>query len=136
MQLVIDVTVGYGGIMEAQELTPTGTEAGYTYPLVVREIRSAGLTNAEIAAVTGVRERQVQNWAAGSSRPRDESRDRLVDMHYLVQQLATVYTAEGAEIWLHRRNVAFDGQRPVDLLEDGDFKPVLDAVRRLKSGAS
>lgn len=121
--------------MAADDLASTGTDAGYTYPLVVQDIRSAGLTHAEIAAVTGVRERQVQNWAAGSSRPRDSSRDRLVDVHYLVEQLGDIYKPEGVDIWLHARNRSLDGHRPIDLLGVGDFKPVLDVVRQLKSGA-
>lgn len=121
--------------MKVEPIEMTGTEAGYTYPLVVRAIRSAGLTNAEIAGATGVRERQVQNWASGQSRPRDASRDRLVDVHYLIQQLAEVYKPEGVDIWLHARNRGFDGERPIDLLSRGEFKPVLDAVNRLRSGA-
>ncbi|WP_420640236.1 antitoxin Xre/MbcA/ParS toxin-binding domain-containing protein [Candidatus Poriferisocius sp.] len=121
--------------MDAEPLELAGTDAGYTYPLVVRAIRSAGLTNAEIARATGVRERQVQNWASGQSRPRDVSRDRLVDVHYLVQQLAEVYKPEGVDIWLHARNRALDGERPIDLLAQGEFKLVLDAVNRLRSGA-
>jgi transcriptional regulator with XRE-family HTH domain len=119
--------------METQELDTSG-EAGYTYPLVVDQIRSAGLTLAEIASVTGVRERQVQNWSAGSSRPRDISRDRLVDVHYLVQQLAEIYKPEGVDIWLHARNRSLNGERPIDMLARGAFQPVLAAVDRLRVG--
>lgn len=121
--------------MATQDLDTSGIDAGYTYPLVVDQIRSAGLTLAEIASVTGVRERQVQNWSAGRSRPRDISRDRLVDVHYLVQQLAEVYKSEGVDIWLHARNRSLDGDRPIDMLARGEFPPVLAAVDRLKSGA-
>lgn len=111
------------------------SEAGYTYPLVVEQIRAAGLTLADIASATGVSERQVQHWSAGSSRPRDVSRDRLVDVLYLMQQLAEVYKPEGVDIWLHARNRSLEGERPIDLLGRGDFEPVLAAVERLKAGA-
>jgi transcriptional regulator with XRE-family HTH domain len=107
---------------------------GFSYVSLVQEIRTS-LSVSEIAAVTGVKERQVQHWAAGSSRPRDETRDRLVDVHYLVRQLAEVYRPEGIEIWLHARNRELDGSRPIDLLVAGDFEPVVHAVERLKSGA-
>lgn len=110
-------------------------EAGYTYPLVVEQIRAAGLTLAEIASATGVSERQVQHWSSGNSRPRDTSRDRLVDIHYLAQQLAEVYKPEGVEIWLHARNRSLDSERPIDLLARGEFQHVLEAVDRLKAGA-
>lgn len=111
-------------------------DAGYTYPLVVEQIRAAGLTLAEIASATGVSERQVQHWSAGNSRPRESARDRLVDIHYLAQQLAEVYRPEGVEIWLHARNRSLEGQRPIDLLALGEFQPVLAAVERLTSGAA
>ena len=121
--------------MTARAERSGGDDAGYTYPFLVHAIRSIGLTYRDIARMTGVRERQVQNWAAGSSRPRDLSRDRLVDVHYLVEQLLDVYRPEGAEIWLHAKNRVLGGRRPIDMLADGDFAPVLDAVHSLQAGA-
>lgn len=108
---------------------------GFSYASLVHEIREHGLSSAEIATVTGVHERQVQHWAAATSRPGGETRDRLVDVHYLVRQLADVYRAEGIQIWLHARNRELDGNRPIDLLTNGDFEPVVQAVARLRSGA-
>lgn len=108
---------------------------GFSYASLVADIRDSGLSIGEIAALTGVRDRQVQHWAAGTSRPRDESRDRLVDVHYLVRHLAEVYRAEGISIWLHARNPELDGARPVELLVAGEFEPVVHAVDRLASGA-
>jgi hypothetical protein len=109
--------------------------AGFSYPSLVEELRSAGVSSADIARATGVKERQVQHWAAGSSRPRDETRDRLVDTHYVVRKLSDVYTPDGVEIWLHARNSSLDGARPIDLLAVGEFQPVVLAVERLITGA-
>lgn len=106
------------------------------YSRIVVDIRESALTSAELAEITGVRERQVQNWAAGTSRPGGDNRDRLLEVKYIVDLLRDVYTPEGIEIWLHGRNRALDGQRPIDLLRAGDFREVLDAVERLASGAS
>lgn len=110
-------------------------EAGFSYQSIVEEIRSAGVAVSDIARATGVRDRQVQHWAAGSSRPRDETRDRLVDVHYIARQLAEVYRPEGVEIWLHARNPELDGARPIELLGAGEFQPVVLAVERLMNGA-
>ena len=111
------------------------TDAGYTYPRVVEQIRATGLSLAEIATATGVSERQVQHWSAGNSRPRDAARDRLVDIMYFAQQLAEVYKPEGVEIWLHARNRGLGGERPIDLLARGEFQLVLAAVERLRAGS-
>jgi uncharacterized protein (DUF2384 family) len=109
--------------------------SGFSFPALVAEIRRDGLTIAEIGRITGVKDRQVQNWAAGSSRPMPEVRDRLVDVHYIVRQLEDVYRPEGIEIWLHSRNPGLDGRRPIDLLFENDFERVVDAVLRLQAGA-
>jgi uncharacterized protein (DUF2384 family) len=116
-------------------LSVSTASSGFSYPSIVAEIRRGGLTSAEIGAITGVRERQVQNWAAGTSRPAGDTRDRLVDVYYIIQQLQTVYTSEGTEIWLHARNPGLHSERPIDLLVSGNFEPVLDAVERLTMGA-
>lgn len=112
----------------------TLSDAGL-YARIVEEIRDAALTSAELAGVTGVDERQVYNWAAGTSRPRGLKRDRLLEVHYILKALREVYTQEGAEIWIHGRNRSISGQRPIDLLIAGDFQPVLLAVERLRTGA-
>lgn len=117
-------------------MSPETAASGFSFPSLVEEIRQNGLTAAEIGRITGVRERQVQNWAAGSSRPASETRDRLVDVHYIVRQLQDVYRPEGIEIWLHSRNPELGGQRPIELLVEGDFEPVVNAVLRLQAGAS
>jgi uncharacterized protein (DUF2384 family) len=116
-------------------VTTDAAEAGFSYPSLVTDIRKAGLSITEIGQITGVRDRQVQNWVSGASRPSRDTRDRLVDVHYVVVQLLDVYRPEGVEIWLHSRNPELQGRRPIDVLIDGQFDPVLAAVERLKSGA-
>lgn len=108
--------------------------ADVVYPRVVGELRGGALSSAEIGTVTGVSERQVQRWASGTSRPEGDSRSRLLELKYVVDQLREVYTEEGVEIWLHGRNRSLDGQRPVALLEAGQFDAVLEAIERLRTG--
>jgi Protein of unknown function (DUF2384) len=105
------------------------------YARIVEDIRETALTSAEIAEITGVKERQVHHWASGAHRPQGIKRDRLLDVAYIVDQLKDVYTPEGVDIWLHGRNESLGGQRPIDLLRAGDFQTVLYAVERLKTGA-
>lgn len=105
------------------------------YSRIVEEVREAALTASELAQIAGVDERQVYNWASGTSRPKGAKRDRLLEVHYIVKALRDVYTQEGAEIWIHARNRSLSGQRPIDLLVEGDFQPVLLAVERLRTGA-
>ncbi len=114
--------------------SPGRTEALYTR--IVEEIRDSGLSTADIARIIGVAERQVRNWTSGGHTPRGRNRDRLLELHYVTQALRDVYTREGAEIWLHGRKRSLAGRRPIDMLADGSYAEVLDAVEQLHAGAT
>ena len=105
-----------------------------TYPERVARLRRS-MTAEELAEVAAVRPRQVQHWAAGRHRPQGASRDRLLEVDYVVELLNEVYDEEGVEIWLHARNRSLGARRPLDVLIEGDFPAVLAAVERLTSGA-
>lgn len=102
---------------------------------IVKEVREAPLTMAEIAGIVGVKERQVHHWATGQHRPQNGVRDALLELRYVVKLLRDVYRPEGVEIWLHSRNPELDGARPIDLLRVQQFIPVLQAIERLSAGA-
>jgi hypothetical protein len=105
------------------------------YARIVGEVREGGLNAGEVGRIVGVAERQVRNWASGGNAPGGRNRDRLLELHYITRLLREVYTPEGAEIWLHGRKRSLGGRRPIDMLADGEFEPVLDAVEGLSSGA-
>jgi hypothetical protein len=107
------------------------------YRRIVNDVRQRGLNTDEIADITGVSERQVQNWVAGSSKPAGAKRDLLLELHYVVDLLGDIYTPEGVEVWIHGRNRFLSGERPIDLLRAGSFEPVLNEVERLaRSGGA
>jgi len=103
------------------------------YRHIVADARRA-LSLAEIGQITGVGDRAVQNWARGSSRPEAGSRDRLLELKYVIEQLSDVYTDEGIEIWLHGHQRTLGGRRPLELLQQGEFQTVLTAVENLAGG--
>jgi antitoxin Xre/MbcA/ParS-like protein len=105
------------------------------YARIVEDTRSDGLNAGDIGRVVGVADRQVRNWVAGASTPRGATRDRLLELNYISKALKGVYTREGAEIWLHGRKRSLQGRKPIDLLAEGRFDEVLDAIERLKAGA-
>jgi transcriptional regulator with XRE-family HTH domain len=113
--------------------SPAGTEG--LYARIVSEVRDSGLSAADIARIVGVAERQVRNWTSGGHAPSGRNRDRLLELHYVTSTLRDAYTREGAEIWLHGRKRSLAGRRPVDMLAEGSYEEVLDAVERLHTGA-
>lgn len=113
---------------------PSLTESGM-YAQIVSQLRERALTTQELADVIGVQSRQVSNWASGKNIPRGENRERLLEVDYIVGQLRDIYTREGAEIWLHGRKRSLDSRRPIDLMREGRFQTVLNAIERLRHGA-
>jgi hypothetical protein len=103
------------------------------YRHVVADARRA-LTVAEIAGVTGVGARAVQKWASGSTKPEGTSRERLLELNYVIEQVGDVYDDEGVEIWLHAPQRAFGGRTPLELLRIGQFEDVIALVERLAGG--
>ncbi len=113
---------------------PSLTETGM-YAQIVSQLRERAMTTQELADVIGVNSRQVSNWASGQNVPRGERRERLLEIDYIVKQLREIYTREGAEIWLHGRKRSLGHQRPIDLMREGRFQTVLNAIERLNAGA-
>ncbi|HWF50476.1 MAG TPA: hypothetical protein VG294_07530 [Solirubrobacteraceae bacterium] len=105
------------------------------YARLVDDLREGVLTNSELAEITGVKTRQVQHWASGAHRPQGDAKDRLLELHYIVERLLEVYKPEGVDIWIHARNRSLGSQKPIDLLRAGEFEAILAAVERLASGA-
>lgn len=103
------------------------------YRLVVSDARQT-LTLSEIAEVTGVQTRSVQNWAAGTTKPDGIQRDRLLELQYLIEQLSDVFDNEGIEIWLHRPQRMLAHQRPLDAIREGRLQDVLVVVDALAGG--
>lgn len=120
---------------ETTEDFPTPGRSEALYARVVDEVRDGGLSTGDVARVVGVAERQVRNWTSGGNAPSSRNRDRLLELHYVTRLLRDVYTREGAEIWLHGRKRSLGGRRPIDLLVEGHYDEVLDAIERLAAGA-
>ena len=116
--------------LAATHATPSSS---LLYQRVVADTRKA-LTLVEIAEITGVQTRSVQNWAAGATRPDGLQRDRLLELQYVIEQLSDVYDSEGIEIWLHRPQRLLDHRRPIDALREGEFDEVLGLVEYLAGG--
>lgn len=109
------------------------SDEGLIYRRVVDDVRRA-LTLGEIGTVTDVSERSVQNWAKGATRPDPAARERLLELKYVVDALADVYTDEGVEIWLHSPQRAFESRTALDLLRRGEFERVLLLIEQLAGG--
>lgn len=100
---------------------------------IVGALKPYGVTQADVAATTGVSDRAVRGWRESTIRP--ERYDRLAELRDLVLLLAESLTPRGVSQWLHARNRLLDGRRPLDLIRDGEFAPVREAAGAFIEGS-
>ena len=109
-------------------------QASPAYLRIVEQVTGSGITQHELGKAVGASVRSVQTWASGAATPKGVRTQRLLDVQFIVEELGSVYTEEGVEIWLRSRNRNLHGQRPIDLLTEGRIDEVVEEAQRL-SGA-
>jgi uncharacterized protein (DUF2384 family) len=56
-------------------------------------------------------------------------------LHYVIERLSNLYTANEMQLWLHACHPMLSGARPMDLLNKGQVEEVLALITRLEHGA-
>jgi RNA polymerase sporulation-specific sigma factor len=97
---------------------------------IVDSLKSV-LAVSDIASVVGVRERQVHHWAVGTHRPQGEAKQRLLELHYVVELLKATMPADAVDAWLSSPHPALDGQSPMRLLRRGEYDSVGRAAQEV-----
>lgn len=92
------------------------------------------LSQEDVARVVGSTTRTVARWAAGQNAPRGSARQRLLDLAAISQQLEKVMKPEAAAAWLHEPNAELGNMRPLDLVEQGRTREVLDLIEAIADG--
>jgi uncharacterized protein (DUF2384 family) len=106
---------------------------------VVRFLRElediGGLKGVDIANITDVSKATASRWKAGAIKPHSRNELILSDLHYIVIRLHEYYSAEEIRIWLYARHPQLDGNRAIDLINQGKSIEVLRILERLDAGA-
>jgi uncharacterized protein (DUF2384 family) len=89
---------------------------------------------AELSRILPVSERTARRWLHGESIPRLRDRERALEGIVVLEELARVFTPQGAVDWLFAPNRGLDFSKPADLLMEGDYLPVLGAIEALGEG--
>jgi len=95
---------------------------------------NTGLSQEEVARIVGTTARTVARWATGANTPRGETRDRLLELAAVTQQLSKVMTPEAAAAWLYEPNPLIGNSRPADLVRQGRAASVLDLIDAIADG--
>jgi hypothetical protein len=94
----------------------------------------ASLRLNEVADVLRVRPETVSRWNQGKAFPQPEPEQRLLELGYIVEQLAELYEPDEARLWLLSPQKLFHGEKPIDLIRSGRYQEVLNVVHQLQEG--
>lgn len=103
----------------------------------LRQIREdLGLTQAELARLLGFSTRWVATQEASGARADTGAERRLLEIARLVAALARVVQPEGLRGWFIRPNPAFQGLKPLEVVERGQIDRLWQMVFFLESGVA
>jgi Protein of unknown function (DUF2384) len=92
-----------------------------------------GLLERDIARATGANERSVRRWLGGAPM-QARSEERIDDLRAVVLELAEAMPPNVIVNWLRARNRVLGLERPLDVLGQGEFERVRNAIEALRSG--
>lgn len=104
-----------------------------TDSLVRRTRRELGVTRKLFSRLTGFSERAIASWESGG-RPSARSRQRILELRRLEQALSLVKDPESIGDWLQTPNSAFEGLKPLEVIERGQIDRIWRMVFELESG--
>lgn len=97
-------------------------------------VDSLGLSSEELGDIVGASPRSVHRWTQGEVVPQKLNKQRLLDLAYVAEALAEVLPRDHANVWMFSPNRMLEHARPADLVRDGEFKRVLDAIEAMADG--
>lgn len=89
----------------------------------------------DVARVTGATSRSVTRWLEGAS-PRRPAEERLLELKAVVDVLRRVLRDEPARLWIRSPNPDLDYEKPLDLIERGEYRRVIGAILALAEGVT
>jgi putative toxin-antitoxin system antitoxin component (TIGR02293 family) len=92
------------------------------------------LDQADLARVLDASPRTISRWLQRQSSPRRGSRERVLELLAVLEQLSDVLRPDAAHDWLFSPNPLLDHHKPVELLRDGGYREVLGAIDAMAEG--
>jgi putative toxin-antitoxin system antitoxin component (TIGR02293 family) len=99
-------------------------------------LRSEVVDAPDVARVLGTSSRSVARWASAGSMPRRENEERLLELKAVIDALTKVLREEPARLWLRSPIPALDYEKPIDLIERGEYRRVIGAILALAEGVT
>ena len=89
----------------------------------------------DVAKVTGATPRSVTRWLEGAS-PRRPAEERILELKAVIDVLRRVLREDPARLWIRSPNPDLDYEKPLDLIERGEYRRVIGAILALAEGVT
>jgi len=96
--------------------------------------KKASIRSVDVANVLQIRPETVSRWNQGRAFPQPDAERRLLDLGYVVEQLADLYEPDEARLWLFSRQRLLDGAIPAELIQQGKTTEVLQIIKQIVEG--
>jgi DNA-binding transcriptional regulator YiaG len=94
-----------------------------------------GLSIGAFSRLTGFSPRAISKWESGA--PLSEpARRRMLEIKRFQERLATIVEPDTIPAWLETPNPAFDGLKPLEVIERGEIDRLWDMIYYLESGVA
>jgi putative toxin-antitoxin system antitoxin component (TIGR02293 family) len=102
---------------------------------LVDRILAGGLVDtADIARVLGTSQRSVQRWTARDAAPRKNAEERLLELSAVLELAVRALPRESTRLWLRAPIAELEWRKPLDVIREGGFHQVIDALLALSEG--
>ncbi len=96
--------------------------------------RKGAMRSIDVANLLGTRPETVSRWNQGKAFPRPTTQKTLLELDYIVDQLADFYEPQEARLWLFSRQKRLDGATPAELIQQGRIEDVIAIIDQLRDG--
>lgn len=102
---------------------------------IIHDLRDrGGLKGTDVANIAAVSPATVSRWTAGKALPHPKTQLLISDLRYVVDRLSEFYSPEETRIWLYSKHRLLDGQRPIEMINQGQTDKVLSVIESLDEG--
>ena len=99
----------------------------------LESLRTKGaMRNIEVANLLGTRPETVSRWNQGRAYPHANTEKTLLELEYIVDQLADFYSPNEARQWIFAPQKLLDGVSPAELIRNGRIDEVMRLVSQLR----
>ena len=94
-----------------------------------------GLKGTDVANIASVSPATVSRWTSGKALPHPKTQLVISDLRYVVDRLSEFYSPDETRIWLYAKHRLLNGERAIDLINQGHADRVLEVIESLDEGS-